>query len=247
MRVNLKIANVAKETGALLREYLEDRGLDITDSSAPTTICYGIPHRGADCLNGECGGGDKVRRLRQMNDGGCRTVPWFTGTRVPDGFRFPALARRISGHGGEDIVPVFQAQEVPWRVAAGWSWFSSYVPVRTEYRVWVFRDEHLDTYEKVMCRPEDYAYVGRNFRNGFDFQHVNNPPKEAITEAKRVIRSLSFDFGAVDMLLGEDGLIYILECNTAPGVIKSGAQKTLGKLADKMVDWVQEGCPGRSY
>jgi len=187
MRVSLKVADVAKETGALLQNYLEQGGLNI-DRLAPITISYGVPHHGLKCLNGRCGGGDKMRRLRQMNDGGCRTVPWFAGTQIPSAFQFPALARRTSGHGGEDIVPVFQSQEIPWRIKAGWSWFSSYIPVKTEYRVWIFRDKHLDTYEKVMHRPEDYIYIGRNFRNGFDFEHISDPPKGAIAEAKRVIQ-----------------------------------------------------------
>lgn len=247
MQVNLKIANVAKETGALLKSYLEERGLTI-DRNSPITISYGIPSSMPQCLNGNCGGGDKIRRLNQMIAGGVRTVPWFEGTRIPNGFKFPALARNLSGHGGEDIVPVFQAEEVPWRVQAGFAWFSSYVPLKTEYRVWVFRNEHLDTYEKVMRRPQEYRYVaGRNFRQGFDFQHLVNPPTEAVSEAKKVIKALSFDFGAVDMLEGLDGKIYVLECNTAIGAIKSGAQATLAKLADHMTIWALGGCPQRNY
>ena len=247
MRVNLKIANVAKETGALLTEYLEDRGL-IIDRGAPISISYGVPSSQRRALNDQCGGGDKIRRLKQFENGGVRTIPWFEGVKVPGGFRFPALARRQAGHGGEDIVPVFQAQEVPWRIKAGWDWFSSYVPTITEYRVWIFRDECLDVYEKVMRRPEDYKYVaGRNFRMGFDFERIPQPSKATIQEAIKTVRAVSFDFGAVDMLLGEDNLFYVLECNTAPGVIKSGAQATLGKLADKMVGWVKEGCPERGY
>ena len=249
MRVNLKIANVAKETGALLTEYLEDRGL-IIDRASPISISYGIPSSQRRALNDKCGGGDKIRRLNQMQDGGCRTVPWFSGIKVPDGFQFPALARKISGHGGEDLVPVFQSEEVPWRLEAGWAWFSSYVPVRTEFRVWIFRDECLGVYEKTMKRPQDYQYVaGRNFRMGFDFIpcRMKDVPVEAITQAKRAIRALSFDFGAVDLLLGKNGLVYLLEVNTAPGCLKSHAEPTLAKLADRMVTWVQSGCPDRNY
>lgn len=240
----LQIASVAKETGALLKEYLTKRGLTL-DLGSNQIICYGVPSSSPLALNGECGGGDKIRRLVQMKEGGVRTVPWFKGDQMPVNFKFPALARHLSGHGGEDIVPVFQAQEVPWRIAAGWAWFSSYVPLRTEYRVWIFRGEHLDTYEKKMNRPSNYAYIGRNFRNGFDFIHQPEPPVEAVEQAQKCIRALNFDFGAVDMLMGEDEKIYVLECNTAPGVIKSGAQATLAKLADRMVNWVDRGCPRR--
>ena len=246
MRVNLKIAACSKETGALLKEYLEDRGLTI-DPNAAIDICYGVRSSKPKRLNGKAGGGDKILNMTLMDKGGCRTVPWFEGDKIPKGFKFPALARMITGHGGEDIVPVFQAQEVFWRLKAGFSWFSSYVPVATEYRVWIFRDECLGVYEKVMNRPGDYAYIGRNFRNGFDFEPVVVQPKAAVAQAKLATRALSFDFGAVDLLLGEDNLPYVLECNTAPGVIKSGAQATLAKLADRMVAWVHAGCPERGY
>ena len=248
MRVNLQIAGVASETGPLLQQYLVERGLTI-DRAAPATICYGLPTNKPQNLNGECGGGDKMQRLHQMADGGVRTVPWFAGEAIPPGFAFPALARKRSGHGGEDLVPVFQPQEVPWRVAAGWDWFSSYVPLQTEYRVWIFRDECLDVYEKVMRRPRDYTYIGRNFRNGFDFalRRPNQVPPDVVVQAKRTVRAVSFDFAAVDLLLGEDNDAYVLEANTAPGVIRSGAQNTLAKLADRMVSWAITDCPERGY
>ena len=235
-RIKLNISSVAEETGALLKSYLEDRGLTI-DPRAESTICYGLGTRSRRALNSACNDGDKIDRMKLMNAAGVLTVPWFDGEQVPRDFKFPALARQTYGHGGTDIVPVFQAEEIPWRVRAGWTWFSAYVPLETEYRVWVFRDTHLDTYEKTMQRPDDYKFVGRNFRNGFDFTHYNRPPIEAVDAAKKTIKSLGFDFGAVDMLLGKDGKVYVLECNTAPGVIKSGAQSTLAKLADCMVNW----------
>jgi len=246
MNAKLQIAGVAKETGALLKTYLKDRGLTLVKDSEKV-ICYGVPTSSPTNINGNCGGGDKIRRMKQMDAGGVRTVPWFQGSEVPEGFKFPALARAIAGHGGTDIVPVFQASEVPWRVEAGWNWFSSHIPTKTEFRVWVWRNELLDVYEKTMQRPWDYKYVGRNFRNGFDFTVNLTYPEAAVEQAKKVIKALSFDFGAVDMLEGLDGKIYVLECNTAPGVLRSGAQSTLGKLADRMATWAKEGTPERGY
>lgn len=250
-RVDLKIASVAKETGALLKTYLMERGL-VIDKTNPIKISYGVP--GEDrkgWLNANVGGGDKILRLKQMQAGGVRTVPWFEGTMIPAGFKFPALARAIAGHGGEDIIPVFQPYEVPWRIAAGFAWFSSYVPFSTEYRAWIFRGEILDIYEKVMERPEEYVHnTSRNFRNGFEFKKVTNSlnvPDDVTTQACKALKAVDFDFAAADMLHGEDGKIYILELNTAIGAIRSGCTDTLGKLADRMVAWVQAGTPERNY
>jgi hypothetical protein len=167
-----------------------------------------------------------------------RTVPFFLeGEYIPIE-AYPLLARGNHGYGGTDIMTVFQPQEIPWREAAGAEWFSSYIPIESEYRVWVWRDEVLDTYQKKMNRPEDYKFIGRNFRNGFDFVHTADQ-WEVSDMAIKAVKCLGLDFAAVDCIRGRDGKVYILETNTAPGVIKSGAQKTLAKLADKMVEWLK--------
>ena len=244
MQARLRIANSSKETGALLKEYLEDRGVTITNK-AEKVICYGVPHEGAYGNTRPASRGPgfgKIYNMERMNQMGVRTVPWFQGSVIPEGFKFPALARAAHGYGGTDIVPVFQPEEVMWRVASGWDWFSTFIPIAQEYRVWVCNGEHLDTYKKQMNRPTDFKFIGRNFRNGFDFI-----PAEYETDVAQIaidaLKALHLDFAAIDLLRGKDGLLYILECNTAPGVLKSGAQETLGKLADKMVEWLksQEG------
>jgi D-alanine-D-alanine ligase len=233
----LLVANSSQETGAVLLKMLLDRGLEL--NKAEPTICYGHPTKARPALNSNCGF-SKIERMELMNAAGVRTVPWFEANKdfleLPKDFKFPALARKAHGYGGTDIVPVMQPEEIPWRIAAGWDWFSSYIPVRSELRVWVFQGEHLDTYEKVMARPQEFKYIGRNFRNGFEFQ----PRKEvyyASSEAMRAVEAIGLDFGAVDMLIGTDGLPYVLEVNTAPGVLRSKAEPTLQKLADKMIEW----------
>lgn len=244
----LSIAGVAEETGQLLMDYLEARG--VYDPRGDGMVCYGSARRGKNTLNYPCGS-DKIERLKIMSREGVRVIPWFEGKKIPQphesGLKFPMLARKRHGYGGTDIVPVFQASEVAWRCAAGWDWFSSYVPVANEFRVWVFRGKLLDTYEKIMKRPGDYRYIGRNFRNGFDFELVSSTPSNAASaayyEAKLALAALNLDFGAVDLLRGEDGQTYVLEVNTAPGVIKSGAEATLGRLADCIADWVKAGYP----
>lgn len=236
MKARLRIASTSKETGALLEEYLEARGVQLTHT-AKSIISYGVPHPGA--LNGCCGRG-KIFNMHTIRDAGVRTVPFYVpGEQAVPADAYPLLARGNHGYGGTDIMTVFQPEELPWRVAAGAEWFSSFVPIAQEYRVWVWRNEVLDTYVKRMNRPEDYKFIGRNFRNGFDFEHGKNE-YDVSREAVKAVQALSLDFAAVDCIRGKDGLVYILETNTAPGVIKSGAQATLAKLADKMVGWLKE-------
>lgn len=238
--------NTHKETGALLEGYLKDRGVVISPS-AEAVLCYGYPlGRREKAING-VGTGGKIASLTAMGAAGVRTVPWFqAGDEIPKGFKFPALARNNHGFGGKDIVPVFQPHEVAWRIAAGFDWFSSYVPLDTEYRAWVFRGEVLDTYEKVMKRPSEYKHVaGRNFRQGFEFQHIDTP-KDVAKEVTAALDAIKYDFGAVDCLRGTDGLIYILEVNSAPGALRSKAHSTVAKFADRIAAWDKAGHPSAS-
>lgn len=252
MRVNLKVASSSTETGALIKEYLIDRGVYVTDTGSSRTISYGVPYPGAlgDTRPAKRGPGfGKIFNMERMNEKGVRTVPWFQGTVIPRGFKFPALARAAHGYGGKDIVPVFQPEEVEWRANAGWDWFSSYIPLAAEYRVWNYRGETLGVYQKVMRRPKDFKFIGRNFRNGFDFEFVKEGlhPYPVVDMARRAVLALQVDFAAVDLIVGKDGLVYILESNTAPGAIKSSAQATLSKLVDRMVSWLENGCPEKDY
>jgi glutathione synthase/RimK-type ligase-like ATP-grasp enzyme len=236
--VQLSIAASSKETGALLQQYLTDRGVTI-GRSYTHGICYGgLIGRAENILNQQCIT-DKITRMHAMQAHGVQTVPWFSKDNWTNRtVSFPLLARKTHGFGGTDIVPVFQPEELPWRIAAGWDWFSEYVPVRTEYRVWVFQDECIGTYEKVMRRPADFKYIGRNFRNGFEFQPVGNINSIRYLGAM-ALRAIGLDFGAVDILVGMDEQEYVLEVNTAPGVLASHAEPTLGILADRMVAWVR--------
>lgn len=239
--VSLDISNDGKHTGALLQEYLEKRG--VYDPKARATVCYGIPHRDVpNMINGHRKGNGKMKNMELMQKAGCRTVPWYLEDGITEHTRFPMLARKNHGMGGQDIVPVFQPEEIPWRIASGWEWFSSYVPLKTEYRVWIWRGEHLDTYEKVMQRPNEYLRIGRNFKNGFNFIPCKEV-KEVTAQAILAVKAIGLDFAAVDLLLGKDGLVYVLEVNTAPGVIQSEAFSTLEKLADKITEWVNNGYP----
>lgn len=238
--VKVTIANSSRETGALLVTLLSELG--IYSPAAKATVCYGSPiDSDVPTLNARCGL-NKIERLKLMKDAGVATVPWFKGTKIPENMQYPLLARKANGFGGTDIIPVFQPEEVKWRVAAGWDWFSSYVQIKHEYRVWNFRGIHLGTYEKTMQRPTEYKHIGRNFRNGFEFaptdEHV-----AASAEATKALSCLGFDFGAVDLLIGTDDKVYILEVNTAPGVLRSNSKPTLEKLVQHIAKWDSQGHP----
>lgn len=235
----VRISSDGAETGALLQDYLLDRG--VFNPKGPATVCYGLSTNRTPRLNGACQS-DKITRMRCMQEAGVRLVPWTDDPHRAAQMHFPLFARRTYGMGAKDLVPVFQPEEIPWRVAAGWKWFSEIVPIERELRVWVWRGEVLQSFEKVMQRPADYKTLGRNFGQGFDFVPFPFAPPYS-TEAITSTAALGLDFAAIDMLVGKDGRVYVLEANTAPGAIRSGAQRTLAKLADRIEEWCRADCP----
>lgn len=243
IKTSIAISSDGKETGTLLREYLQARG--VYSDKGPALVCYGTNGMGSPALNASCRS-DKIKRMQAMGKAGVRLVPWAIG-REAFNLQLPLFARKLYGYGAKDLMPVFQADEIPWRIAAGWEWFSSIVPIHQELRVWVWRDEVLQGFAKRMRRPADYKSMGRNFGQGFEFEPITILASGDIgQQAIRATKALHLDFSAIDMIEGEDGHVYTLEANTAPGAIRSGAQDTLAALADRIADWAQNDCPARS-
>lgn len=238
---NVRISSDGAETGALLSDYLIQRG--VFNKKGPAVVCYGLATDKTPALNGACQS-DKITRMQRMAAAGVSLVPWADSVAKAARLPFPLYARQTRGMGAKDLMPVFQPEELPWRVAAGWTWFSSIIPIERELRVWVWRDEVLGTYEKVMQRPREYTAMGRNFGQGFEFSAVG-PVRDASAEAISAVYALGLDFAAIDLLIGKDGRTYVLEANTAGGVIRSGCQSTLAKLADRIAEWSRADCPAR--
>lgn len=235
----VKISNDGAETGALLQQYLQDRG--VYNPRGPATVCYGLSTDRTPTINAACRS-DKITRMQRMQAAGVNLVPWADNLADAERLTFPLYARKSRGMGAKDLQPVFQAEELPWRIAAGSTWFSSVVPIARELRVWVWRGEVLDTYEKVMQRPAEYTAMGRNFGQGFEFRHASNPG-EASFQALLATNALGLDFAAIDLIDGKDGRAWVLESNTAPGTIRSRTQATLDKLASKIEGWCRADCP----
>lgn len=133
------------------------------------------------------------------------------------------LARRtLTGSGGNDIVVVRPGDE--WPVAP---LYVQYIPKLVEYRVHVFKEEdsfRILTRQKL--RESDAEQTNdqrliRNRDNGWVFALVRDEggAVKAEAEAQKAISALGLDFGAVDVIIGrDDGLAYVLEVNTAPGI-----------------------------
>lgn len=242
--MKLLITEAASKTGALLETYLLDRGLEVNGKGP--VVCYGRtpgPTK-APILNAACST-NKMERLKLMAKANVPTIKWFPANNIPpvQEIKFPLYARKSIGCGAKDLMPVFQIEEIPWRILSGWDWFSEVITIANEYRVWTWclpnqPYEILGVYKKVMSRPAEYTKMGRNFGQGFEFNNAGlNQDPIMLMYAAKATEAIGLNFAAIDLIVGIDGRIYILEANTAPGVIRSGAQATLAALADKIKGW----------
>ena len=246
MSVRLVIAQSSRITGGHLTTALRARNVTVLANGGNALVSYGVRLGDATVptLNANAGMADKFEQLIALRDAGV-LVP--NTSEDGQGLAFPMLARKRQHRAGTDLRPVFQPEEIPWRMASGSEFFVEYVPRQSEFRTWVYRKRHLGSYTKVMDRPEEYTRIGWNYHNGFSFRFIGQEdvPPGAVAVAISALKALDLDFGAVDILLGKDNRFYCLEVNTAPGV-ESPDRVVMKNLALRIAKLEEAGYPSRN-
>ena len=227
-------------TGNRLRRCVEIEGVQATGNAdtARGVVCYGAPYRGTKpALNANAGTFDKFTELERMRVAGVTVIPF---SRTGEELQFPILGRQLHHTKGKDIVPILGQKELGYARQGSSAFFTQYVPLDTEYRVWAYRRRNIGTYQKVFKYPEQYRQFGCNNQNGFAFEHMDFQPP-LLELAGKALEALRLDFGAVDILKSTNGNLYVLEVNTAPGT----EQGVLSRLARRIVRWHNLNCPSR--
>lgn len=238
-----RIAPAGRTTGLLLQQL-------VGPNPANAVICYGSPYTGPlPALNANCGRLNKMQQAQRLVEGlGAQAIldlnyeqalTWLESRQTP------LLGRKLVHTQGRDIVPILERWQLE-AVRGTCDFFTPYVPSVGEYRTWVYRNRHLGSYKKVLAVPADYRRLGRNYKNGFRFERVENDDvPEAVKElSRRAVRSLDLDFGAVDLLHCSGDSFVVLEVNAAPGVADS-RRAVINNLAHRIQRWAANGCPGR--
>jgi hypothetical protein len=185
---------------------------------------------------------DKLGSLTKMREAGVR-VPDFSTD--PTDLRFPFLGRARSHARGTDVVLCLQAGDYKRRPR---DYYVQYVPTLREFRVHVVGDEVIRVQGKFLDVPGDAVPWIRNHAHGYRFRAPRKKlNSERMNMAVKAVKALGLDFGAVDLLIGDDGQTYVLEVNTAPscspltGAAYVAAFQRLLGLSD---DAVNLGCLG---
>lgn len=143
--------------------------------------------------------------------------------------KYTSLNQRIQSYTSHDL-------------PRGHELYTLYVPNTREYRVHVFRDRVLRVQGKYLDHPDQHTipYI-KNYTQGYRFRAPNRElHSDRLELAKRAVSALGLDFGAVDLIVGEDGKPYFLEVNTAPAcsplTLRAYAEAFAGEL-DLSVDY----------
>lgn len=155
---------------------------------------------------------DKLRSLEVMQEAGITVPPFSTD---PETLTFPFLGRKRHHARGTDVTLCLQRRDYKRRPR---DYYVQYIPTVREYRVHVAFGEVIRVQGKYADIPSSAATPWiRNYANGWRFRAPRNRLKRDRTDmAIKAVSALGLDFGAVDLLVGDDGQAYILEVNTAP-------------------------------
>lgn len=125
--------------------------------------------------------------------------------------------QKLNGHSGEGIVII--NKDDYFEIAP---LYTKYIKKKEEYRIHVFQGEAFFVQRKARkldVAAEEVNWKVRNLAGGFIFAHKDVEVDDvARVQAVNAVRALALDFGAVDIIHGTDGVFYVLEVNTAPGL-----------------------------
>ncbi len=128
--------------------------------------------------------------------------------------------KQVRGTGGHGIVinstlPIAEAKL-----------YTKAIKIFKEFRIHAFNGVAIDVQEKRRKNGAQINEEIRNYDNGWVFCRNNIVEPIGLRNLGiKATSSLGLLFGAVDIVLGSDNKLYVLEVNTAPGVTASTAKK----------------------
>lgn len=159
----------------------------------------------------------------ELMGGSCRLPEWTTDVDVvkewfaEDPKTIAVERHKLNGHSAEGLrlcEKVLDIQHAPL--------YTKYVPKKDEFRVHFFGGKVIDVQQKKkrLDFEGDANFKVRNHANGFIYARNDiDVPEDVKVQALACAEKTGLDFGAVDIIYNaKQGLAYVLEVNTAPGL-----------------------------
>lgn len=177
---------------------------------------------------------NKLHFYDLMNQGlvaSCRMPISFRTKQEADLYRREAnscamMARTVlTGHSGRGIIYCEPEQELPDA-----QMYVRYVKKISEFRLHFVASNDTPFIQRKARRndvdKEDVNWKVRNLEGGFiyanDPENVGEIPEDVIVQGTRAFKQSRLGFGAVDVIFNKkEGKAYVLEINTAPGLVNS--------------------------
>lgn len=169
---------------------------------------------------------NKLLAFQALRSNGVR-IPEFT-TSIQDAQRwlssYSVVVERheLRGNSGQGIrIVTLHDDEMEDRLTHA-PLYTKFIPKTAEFRVHVFRGEVIDYIEKKKQlegnRDASFNKYVSSINSGWVFSRTSiRDIPEVRSLAIKAVQVLGLDFGAVDIVFA-DGLPYVLEVNTAPGL-----------------------------
>lgn len=137
---------------------------------------------------------------------------------------FPVLIRKEHHTGGLDIV--YYERKILGYFDPMTHFIVKYIPKKKEYRVHIFKDKCLGIARKLHQDPKHDVTqdIVWSYDNGYRHCFIDEECPQLEELGRKAVDALGLDFGAVDIILGMDGKYYVLEVNTAPGLMPERAK-----------------------
>lgn len=157
----------------------------------------------------------KLESLELLREAGIPVPDFDTDPeRLLERANYPILGRRLQHARATDVVLCLQRRDYTRRPR---DYYVAYIPTNREYRLHVAGGEVIRVQGKYLDVSEDYLPWIRNFQTGHRFRAPRRRLHSARLEsAVGAVEALGLDFGAVDLIVADDGSHYVLEVNTSP-------------------------------
>lgn len=168
---------------------------------------------------------NKLWSLRRLDEEGVTVPPFSTDA---DDLDWPLLGRERQHSQGSDINLILQQRDVTLTEN---DFYVKYIPTKLEYRMHVADGEVFKVHEKrLRHEAENHPYI-RNAETGWVF--VDPRRREPDHQlAVGAVEAVGLDFGAVDVVRGEDDVEYVLEVNSAPSLDEGNLRRYGERLAE---------------
>jgi len=157
---------------------------------------------------------------------------------------FPIYAYKNYSEGGNGIILLMSRHDLKIikERKVKISIFSRCIPIAREFRVHISKLSNKEfnylTYEKIPRDIKHDTFIIRNSAiNKYEFKKINNIP-EINQMAKKALLACGLDFAGIDIAIDDDNIIWILDVNTAPGIVKSDTQNFYKESLKTYIDFL---------